>query len=228
MPPAYPAACSVGQWMPVPEINELALGGRFHAYWPARCSVGFVPVPVAIGVAILLLLTALVAFRLVAVWWKYLGDRVITCPENHRPAGVTVDSRRAAWSGVARTPRLRLSACSRWPEMAGCGQECLSQIEASPEGCLVHRILVDWYAGKACASCKRPIGEIPPAGGKPALLLGDGFSVEWEQISAELLPETLATAKPICFACHMAQTLVREHPELVVDRHLPGDQASNR
>jgi hypothetical protein len=43
-----------------------------------------------------------------------------------------------------------------------------------------------------------------------------------------MLPETLAAAKPICFACHMAQTLVREHPELVVDRHRPGGQVSNR
>ena len=197
-------------------------------YWPARCSMGFVPVPVVIGCVIVLLAAALVAFRLITAWWKYLGDRVITCPENHRPAGVTVDSSHAAWTGLARGPHLRLSACSRWPEMAGCGQECLSQIEASPEGCLVRRILVDWYAGKACASCGQPIGEIPPAGGKPALLLAEGISVEWKQISAELLPETLAAAKPICFACHMAQTLVREHPELVVDRHLPGGQVSNR
>ncbi|MGA3015837.1 MAG: hypothetical protein ABSF62_01870 [Bryobacteraceae bacterium] len=186
------------------------------------------PVPVVIGLAVVLLAAALVAFRLIAAWWKYLGDRVITCPENHRSAGVIVDSRHAAWSGVAHAPQLRLSACSRWPERAGCGQECLSQIEASPEGCLVHRILVDWYAGKACASCGRPIGGIPPAGGKPALLLADGISVEWNQISAELLPETLAAAKPICFACHMAQTLVREHPEMVVDRHRPGGQVSNR
>jgi len=214
--------------MPVSEINDLALGGRFRTHWPAHCSMDLVPGSVAIGFAIALLLAALVAFRLIAVWWKYLGDRVITCPENHRPAGVTVDSRYAAWSGVAHAPHLRLAECSRWPEKAGCGQECLSQIEASPEGCLVHRILVDWYAGKACASCGRPIGGIPPAGGKPALLLADGISVEWRQISAEMLPETLAAAKPICFACHMAQTLVRKHPELVVDRHRPGGQVSNR
>src|ERR1017187_7400425 len=134
-------------------------------YWPARCSMGFVPVPVVIGCVIVLLAAALVAFRLITAWWKYLGDRVITCPENHRPAGVTVDSSHAAWTGLARGPHLRLSACSRWPEMAGCGQECLSQIEASPEGCLVRRILVDWYAGKACASCGWP-KEFPWSGNR--------------------------------------------------------------
>jgi hypothetical protein len=28
----------------------------------------------------------------------------------------------------------------------------------------------------------------------------------------------LAAALPVCFACHMANTLVREHPELAVKR----------
>jgi hypothetical protein len=59
-------------------------------------------------------------------------------------------------------------------------------------------------------------------------MLADGVSVEWNRISAEMLPETLAAAKPICFACHTAQTLVRKHPELVVDRHRPGGQVSGR
>jgi hypothetical protein len=30
---------------------------------------------------------------------------------------------------------------------------------------------------------------------------------------------TLAAALPICFACHTANKLVNEHPELVIDRH---------
>jgi hypothetical protein len=187
-----------------------------------------VPVPVVIGLVVVLMAAALLAFRLVSIWWKFLGKRVITCPENHHPAGVTVNSRYAAFTGVTHPPHLRLSECSRWPEMAGCGQECLSQIEVSPESCLVHRILVDWYAGKTCTVCGRPIGNIPAAGGKPALRMADGISVEWKQISADMLPETLAAAQPICFACHTAQTLVRQHPDLVVDRHRPGGQVSNR
>ena len=166
--------------------------------------------------------------RLLAAWLKFRGRRVITCPENHRPAGVTVDSRHAAWTGVAHIPSLRLSECSRWPERAGCGQECLSQIEASPEGCLVHQILLDWYEGKACTACGQPIGKIVPGGCQPALLMADGISLEWRQVAAELLPETLTVAQPICFACHMAQTMVREHPDVVVDRHLPESRGSLR
>ena len=152
------------------------------------------------------------------VWFRYRGRRVITCPENRTPAGVTVNARYAAVTALGKAPELRLSSCSRWPERAGCGQECLSQVAASPEDCLVRNILARWYEGKACASCGRPIGEIDWAGSKPALLGAGKVSVEWNQIPAEKLHEVLAASLPLCFACHMANTLVREHTELVVDR----------
>jgi hypothetical protein len=132
---------------------------------------------------------------------------------------VVVDTGRVAATALVRTPNLRLSACTRWPERAGCGQECLSQVEAAPEDCLVRNILVLWYTGKRCANCGKPFGEIPLAGAKPAVLGADKVSVEWSEIPADRLRETLAAAAPICFACHMGNTLVREHPELVVDRH---------
>jgi len=161
------------------------------------------------------------ATRLVSAWLKYRGQMVITCPENQRPAGVSVDTRHAAASGIARRPDLRLADCSRWPERAGCGQDCLRQIEAAPEDCRVRNILTRWYAGKSCAWCGRAIGEIHTGERKPALLTPDRLSVEWNDIAAERLEETLATALPLCFACHIANTMVREHPDLVIDRHRP-------
>jgi mono/diheme cytochrome c family protein len=42
--------------------------------------------------------------------------------------------------------------------------------------------------------------------------------VEWSQVAAEKLSETLAVAQPVCSACHLANKMVREHPELVADR----------
>jgi hypothetical protein len=75
-----------------------------------------------------------------------------------------------------------------------------------------------WYAGKVCASCGRPFGDIEWTGQKPALLQTGKISVEWSQVPADKLHEVLAASVPLCFACHMAYTLVREHPELVVDR----------
>lgn len=166
------------------------------------------------------LAAAIAAWRFVRACLRYRGRRVIECPENMRPAGVTVDASHAALTAIGAGPRLRLSSCSRWPERAGCGQECLSAIEAAPADCLVERILTRWYEGKSCASCGRPFGNIDWLVQKPALLSADKISVEWSNVPAERLAETLETALPVCFSCHMAATLVREHPDLVTDRSL--------
>jgi hypothetical protein len=115
---------------------------------------------------------------------------------------------------------LRLSACSRWPEKAGCGQECLAEIAAAPEGCLVRNIAAKWYAGKPCAVCGIEIGAVEWGPSQPALILSDKSSVQWKEVSAAVIRETLETALPVCFACHMANKLVREHPELVTVRNI--------
>jgi len=164
------------------------------------------------------LLVGIILVRLAALWSKYRGRRVITCPENQQPAGVTVDAGHAALSGLDFRPELRLSDCSRWPERAGCGQACLRQIEAAPADCLVRNILVKWYEGKSCRSCGRTIGPIVMGGAQPALITPNKVSVEWSDIPAERLQEVLSAAEPVCFACHMASKMMREHPELVIDR----------
>ena len=56
---------------------------------------------------------------------------------------------------------------------------------------------------------------------RPTVLLPDQSSTEWQEIPAERLPETLKTALPLCFGCHIANTMRREHPELVIDRSRP-------
>jgi hypothetical protein len=61
----------------------------------------------------------------------------------------------------------------------------------------------------------------------PAVLRADKESVEWSQIPADQLTETLAASAPICFGCHMANSLIRKHPELVVDRHRAADNGAN-
>ena len=164
---------------------------------------------------------AVAAWRFARACLLYRGRRVIQCPENLRPAGVQVDAAHAGLTAVGVRPQLRLSTCSRWPERAGCGQACLSQIEAAPADCLVDHILTRWYEGKVCASCGQPFGKIDWFEQKPALILADKSSVEWSQVPAERLAETLETALPVCFSCNVAVTLIREHPELVTDRSRP-------
>lgn len=159
-------------------------------------------------------------------WRAYRGERVVLCPENQKPAGVALEVGSAVgfalrhpadfalWKGDA----LHLASCSRWPEKSGCGQQCLAQIQAAPQDCLVRNILTRWYQGKACAWCGRPFEQVEWETRKPALLDPDGVSRGWDAVPADRLQETLAVARPVCFACHMATTLVREHPELVTER----------
>lgn len=158
------------------------------------------------------------AIRFVRIWFRYHGAMVVMCPENQRAAGVALKAIDAALTPPWKPAELGLAVCSRWPERAGCGQECLSQIADSPEDCLVRNILAKWYAGKVCSSCGQPFGEIQWNIRKPALLSADKVSVDWSQVRAERLQAVLDTALPVCFACHMAHTLVREHPELAIER----------
>lgn len=163
-------------------------------------------------------LLCLASIRTIAILYKYRGSRVITCPENQAHAGVSLDVRRVVATGLVSAPKLRLSSCSRWPERAGCGQECLSQIEAGPTDCLVRTILSEWYAKQKCVFCGLDFGDVQWAVRKPAVLTGKQVLLSCGEIPAENLPEVLAAAKPVCFSCYTATTWVKQHPELTVDR----------
>lgn len=152
-------------------------------------------------------------------WNRFRGTRVITCPENLQPAAVKVNAVRAAqWSALSGDTPLRLSACSRWPEKEGCGQECLAQVEASPEACLVRTIVTRWYDGKSCAFCHQAIGEVVWHERPPALRAPDGTTKEWNEVREEDLPNVFATHAPTCWACHIRESFRHDHPELVIER----------
>jgi hypothetical protein len=64
---------------------------------------------------------------------RYSGSRLVACPENQKPAAVSIDVQHAEATGVDGCPLLRLSDCSRWPERLNCGQVCLTQaVQAGP------------------------------------------------------------------------------------------------
>jgi hypothetical protein len=125
---------------------------------------------------------------------------------------VEVDAVHAALSA-----KLRLEECSRWPARRNCGQECLSQIAAAPEDCLVRNILARWYAERKCAGCGQPFGQIDWLERKPALW-SPGQMLQWNDLDPESIPEALATHLPVCRNCHVAATFRLQHPELVTDR----------
>ena len=154
----------------------------------------------------------------VSAYLDFRGARVITCPETKAPAGVEVDARQAAFSAIFDESELRLKDCSRWPARAGCGQECVQQIEAAPMECLVRTMLARWYEEKFCILCGKVFGEINWLDHKPALMSPEHTVLEWCDIPAANITSVLATHEPVCWDCDIAETFRREHPEMVVDR----------
>jgi hypothetical protein len=174
-------------------------------------------VPLALfAVLVLLLLGALVLIPIIRV---YRGTRLVACPETKRPAAVELDALRAAFPLLGdELGRFRLSSCSRWPEKAGCGQECLSEVVRDPGACLVRTIVAGWYHGQSCVFCGKPIPEVTWTEHRPALLAPDGVTVSWTDVKPETLPDLFSTHKPVCWDCHVVQSLIRERPESVTVR----------
>lgn len=163
-------------------------------------------------------IAAAAAARLILRW---RGTRLVRCPETRAPAAVDIDVKQAVLTGLRGHERLRLRDCSRWPERAGCGEDCLAQVERSPEDCRVVAIVADWYADKHCAYCARPFGEIHWHDHRPALRDPKGGTVQWSEVRPEQLPGLFDTCLPVCWDCHIAESFRREHADLVVDRRPP-------
>ena len=172
------------------------------------------------AVALVALYVAVKAlYRMVSAYLKFRGTRVVVCPETREYAAVEVDAGHAATTTArAGHAELKLYQCTRWPEHAGCAQECLGQIERAPGDCLVRTMLTEWYEGKSCAFCGKPIGEINWVEHKPALLSPDHRLIDWKAVPPEKVPGALATHRAVCWNCYIAESFRAEHPELVVDR----------
>ncbi|HEY3348837.1 MAG TPA: hypothetical protein VGM13_03620 [Thermoanaerobaculia bacterium] len=81
------------------------------------------------GVVIVAIAIAAVGLSWVLPSWRaYRRRSVVTCPETGAATGIHVDAARVARSAWMGPLDLRLRACARWPERAGCGEECLSQL----------------------------------------------------------------------------------------------------
>jgi hypothetical protein len=168
---------------------------------------------------VLAFLGAIAAIVLVPILRDARATRLIECPETKRPAAVALDPFRAALAWLGDEPgRLRLSDCSRWPEKAGCGQECLGEIERDGESCLVRNLVASWYRGQACVFCAKHIPEVTWTEHRPALLAPDGETVSWRDVKSENLPDVFSTHKPVCWDCHVVQSVVRERPDVVTVR----------
>jgi hypothetical protein len=182
------------------------------------------------SIALVIVLVALYFFAapLAGVFVKFRGKRVIICPDTRKPAAVDVNAGHAALMSLLGDPDLRLKSCSRWPERKDCGQDCLLQIEVSPEDCLARTMLEDWYHGRTCVLCRLKIRDIHWSDHKPAMLSPQGGITEWCDIPPEQLPDVFETHQPVCWACAVTSTLMQSHPEVAVDRSLIRDPIARR
>lgn len=175
-------------------------------------------------------LVAVAAYLLLSGFFKtlrtYSGTRLITCPDNLEPAAVNVNALEAAkLAAVGGSTDLHLRTCSRWPEKAGCGQECVSQIEASPENTLVTTIVSHWFDGRQCSYCQEPIERIAWHERPAAVRIDGRLTVEWNELPPQDLPKALAVGEPVCWSCHTKETFRRENPQLVIERPQHGEAA---
>jgi len=172
---------------------------------------------IVIGLAILVGLFFVVRAALRS-YLRYRGTRIVTCPETEEHVAVEADALHAATGAVKGRHQVRLRDCTRWPERQDCGQECLAELEESPEDCLLRNILQNWYQGQKCVFCQRSFGEIHWHDHKPALLDSEAEIHEWSEYPPEKLPDVLDTHRPVCWNCLIAEQFRKEHPELVLDR----------
>jgi hypothetical protein len=171
--------------------------------------------------AILVLLIGSMVFGIALgfrTYLRYRGQRLVTCPETHETAAVRVNAGKAASMTLIGKQEVRLDQCSRWPEKRNCGQECLSQVNADPEHCLVWNIVAEWYKGKSCAYCQKPFGEIHWHDRYPALLSPERIAKQWNEIPAVQLPGVFQTHLPVCWNCYIAETYRRQNPDRVLNR----------
>ncbi len=89
-----------------------------------------------VGTCLLLLLPALWAEQ---TYHTYCEGRTVNCPETHAPVSVRLNALRAAWNSLSGSPNLRIADCTRWPERADCGQECIPDaVRAKPTPLVDH------------------------------------------------------------------------------------------
>ncbi len=172
--------------------------------------------------AIIVVLLGSVAFGFVVAlrtYLRYRGERLVTCPETKQAAAVHVDTGKALGATILGKEEVRLDQCSRWPERHGCGQDCLSQVKADPEHCLVWNIVAEWYKGKSCAYCQKPLGEIHWHDRHPALLSPDRVAKQWNEIPPEQLPTIFQTYLPVCWNCYIAETFRKQNADRVLNRN---------
>ncbi|MGC2111578.1 MAG: hypothetical protein WA655_18825 [Candidatus Korobacteraceae bacterium] len=151
-------------------------------------------------------------------YYRSRGRESVTCPDNGQPADVEQDAKFAFWAALRGQEHSRLKSCSRWPEKGDCGQECLAQVEPSPEN--VERLLTKWYEGKRCAICTRALTPSDWRRSRLAVLNEQHKLFELRHMQLDQLQASLEHMRPLCWNCHQEERA----RQAVAPRILRGDR----
>jgi len=152
-------------------------------------------------------------------YYRNRGRQSVTCPDSGQPAEVEVDRPFAFQTALRGVEHSRLQACSRWPEKGDCGQECLEQLEDSPEN--IDRFLTKWYEGKTCVICQRALTPSDWRRSRLAVLNRQQQLFELRQMFLEDLQSALQEMRPLCWNCHQEERQRQAVPPRILkgDRH---------
>jgi hypothetical protein len=151
-------------------------------------------------------------------YYRNRGLQPVACPETGEPADVEVDRKSAFMTALRGVEHSQLQSCSRWPEKDDCGQECLEQLEDSPEN--IDRFLTKWYEGKTCATCNRALTASDWRRSRLAVLNQEEQLFELRHMFLETLQSALQDMRPLCWNCHQEE---RER-QAVPARRLKGER----
>jgi hypothetical protein len=146
------------------------------------------------------LVTGLPLAQALQSYYANLGRRAAVCPESGDAVDVELDRKYALRTALRGLERSRVKSCSRWPEQGGCAQECLAQVDASPEN--IERLLSKWYEDKNCAICTRALRPSDWQQSRLGALDKRHRLIEMRQLSLENLQPGLQNLRPLCWGCH--------------------------
>jgi len=136
-------------------------------------------------------------------YYQNRGRHAVQCPENGETANVEMDRRFVLQSAMRGHEQSRLQSCSRWPENGDCGQECLAQVDPSPEN--LERLFSSRFASRCCAICTRDITPADWRQGRLAVLDQNQQLFEMRDIAVDTLQSTLRDTRPLCWKCHQEE-----------------------
>ncbi len=170
--------------------------------------------PIILFIIGAILLVALPLGVSLQAYFRNRGRRAVICPDNREPVTVELDNKYAFATALRGQEHDRLHTCSRWPEKGDCGQECLAQVNPSPEN--IERLLQKWYHGKTCAICDHALTPADWRRSRLALLNEHQKLFELRHMHLDELPSVLDQMAPLCWNCHQEERVRQaESPRLL-------------